>query len=196
MAREQNLMTTTTTSEDTQRRMMSSTVTSSSSSSSAAPTSTTFEKPNPRDLLATKIIGEGSFSTVFKVRVVNDPSIVYACKVYACKVCLKDRIQREGKIDAIFRERNLMNFLSKHKLPFFITLYATFTDSTRLYFLMNYARNGELLNFMKPPGLSLTCTTFYAAEILKALEHLHSLGIVHRFVTLFYSYYNNDGNCS
>ena len=174
--------------------MSSSAVTSSSSSSSAAPTSTTSEKPNPRDFLAVKIIGEGSFSTVFKVRTVRNST--FPSGIYACKVCLKERIQREKKIDAIFRERNLMESLSQHRFPFFIRLYATFTDSSRLYFVLNYARNGELLNFMKPPGLSLICTTFYAAEILRALEHLHSLGIVHRFVKPFYSYYNSNGNSS
>lgn len=30
----------------------------------------------------------------------------------------------------------------------------------------------------------IDCTKFYSAEILQALEHLHSLGIIHRFVFL------------
>jgi 3-phosphoinositide dependent protein kinase-1 len=140
--------------------------------------STQQHKPSPKDFIAVKIIGEGSFSTVFKVRLVRDPR-----KVFACKICSKDKIRREKKVDAVFRERDVMNILLKHKSsssPFFIQLCWTFHDSAKLYFVMNYAKNGELLSFIKPPGVNRDITTFYAAEIVKALEHLHSLGIVHR----------------
>ena len=48
-------------------------------------------------------------------------------------------------------------------------------------FVMNYAKNGELLPFINKNGsFDEECTRFYSAEILLALEHLHKLGIVHR----------------
>jgi len=97
-------------------------------------------------------------------------------------MCWKEKIKKEKKVHAVFREKNVMNLLLQNKCPFFITLLYTFQDESRLYFIMNYARNGELLTYIRPPGVSLTCTTFYAAEIVRALEHLHSLGIVHRYV--------------
>jgi len=97
----------------------------------------------------------------------------------ACKVCSKERIKKEGKVEAIFRERDIMQYLSHYGSPFIIKLVGTFTDEWNLYFIMTYARNGELLDYMKH-GLEPTAATFYAAEILLALEHMHSLGVVHR----------------
>lgn len=131
-------------------------------------------KPSPTDFVPVRIIGEGSFSTVLKTRHVSDPR-----KVFACKICPKDKIRREKKIHAVFRERDLMNQLSKRGNPFFIQLYYTFQDDQNLYFVMTYAKNGELLKYMRN-GMDLKCAQFYAAEILLALEHMHSLGIVHR----------------
>lgn len=131
-------------------------------------------RPVPTDFVPVRIIGEGSFSTVLKTRHVADPN-----KVFACKVCPKDKIRREKKIHAVFRERDLMNQLSKRGSPFFIKLYTTFQDDQNLYFVMTYAKNGELLKYMRR-GMNLPCAQFYAAEILLALEHMHSLGIVHR----------------
>ena len=175
MAREEKIVTPTT--EDTVDKMTDSTATTTIPTATAAATQS---KPCAQDFIAVKIIGEGSFSTVFKARLVRDPS-----RVYACKICSKDKIRREKKVEAVFRERDVMNFLLKHSSPFFIKLCWTFHDTNKLYFVMNYARNGELLNYIKPHGLNLECTTFYAAEILRGLEHLHSLGIVHRLVSLF-----------
>ena len=34
------------------------------------------------------------------------------------------------------------------RVPFFVRLYSTFQDSERLYFVMTYARNGDLLGFI------------------------------------------------
>lgn len=39
----------------------------------------------------------------------------------------------------------------------------------------------------KLSGFNEECTQFYAAQILMALEHLHSLGIIHRYVYEYFS---------
>jgi 3-phosphoinositide dependent protein kinase-1 len=131
-------------------------------------------RPEPTDFVPVRIVGEGAYSTVLKTRLVSDPR-----KVFACKICPKEKIRREKKIHAVFRERDLMNQLSKRANPFFIRLYYTFQDEQNLYFIMTYAKNGELLKYMRN-GMELQCAQFYSAEILMALEHMHSLGIVHR----------------
>ena len=67
------------------------------------------------------------------------------------------------------------------RVPFFVRLYSTFQDAERLYFVMTYARKGDLLEFIdKLAELDIDCTQFYAAELVSAIEHLHSLGIIHR----------------
>ncbi|PSN39837.1 3-phosphoinositide-dependent protein kinase 1 [Blattella germanica] len=53
--------------------------------------------------------------------------------------------------------------------------------SEGFYFVLTYAKNGELLPYITKVGsFDITCSKFYAAEILVALEHLHSLGLIHR----------------
>lgn len=59
---------------------------------------------------------------------------------------------------------------------------------------MSLAKNGELLNFMDKLGsFDEEVTKFYSAEIILALEHLHKLGIIHRFfiIILFFKIITN-----
>ncbi|MGH0173458.1 UNVERIFIED_CONTAM: hypothetical protein FKN15_008454 [Acipenser sinensis] len=45
----------------------------------------------------------------------------------------------------------------------------------------HYAKNGELLKYIRKIGsFDETCTRFYAAEVVCALEYLHQKGIIHR----------------
>lgn len=48
-------------------------------------------------------------------------------------------------------------------------------------FGLSYAKNGELLKYIRKIGsFDETCTRFYSAEIVCALEYLHKKGIIHR----------------
>lgn len=60
-------------------------------------------------------------------------------------------------------------------------LYCTFQDPERLYFVLTYAKNGELLSHInKSNSFSYACVQYYTAEIVLALESLCSKGIIHR----------------
>jgi 3-phosphoinositide dependent protein kinase-1 len=46
---------------------------------------------------------------------------------------------------------------------------------------MTYAKNGDLLSFIeKMARHDIDCTQFYAGELLRAVEFLHSKGVIHR----------------
>uniref|UniRef100_A0A146KQF9 3-phosphoinositide-dependent protein kinase 1 n=2 Tax=Lygus hesperus TaxID=30085 RepID=A0A146KQF9_LYGHE len=127
------------------------------------------------DFIFGKVIGEGSFSTVYLTK------DIHSSKEYAIKVCDKRHIIRERKTEYVKREKDVLNILSSNAVPFFVKLYCTFQDNERLYFVLSYAKNGELLPYINKVGaFDKECTRFYAGEILLALEHLHRLNIIHR----------------
>ena len=56
-----------------------------------------------------------------------------------------------------------------------------FQDSHRLYFVITYAKNGDLFKFIaKLTAKAIDCTQFYAGELVSAVEYLHNQGIIHR----------------
>ena len=64
-------------------------------------------------------------------------------------------------------------------VPLFVHLFACL--HSRSDFVLDYAPNGELLDWIKKLGsFDEQCTRFYAAEILTAIEYLHALEIIHR----------------
>merc|ERR1719445_1410854 len=93
-------------------------------------------------------------------------------------------IIREKKTEAIKREKEIMLMLTARwstTAPFFVRLYATFHNSENLFFVLSYAKRGDMFRFIKKMAAKeVDVTQFYAAEIVKALEHLHSLNIIHR----------------
>lgn len=132
-------------------------------------------KMSAKDFIFGKLIGEGSFSMVYLAKEIRTN------KEYAIKVCYKQHILREKKQRAIMREKQILRILSARPHPFFIRLHSTFHDANKLYFVVTYAKNGELLpHIVKYGSFDADVTRFYTAEIISALEHLHSLGIVHR----------------
>ncbi|XP_061196072.1 3-phosphoinositide-dependent protein kinase 1-like [Saccostrea echinata] len=129
-------------------------------------------KKTPNDFIFGKVIGEGSYSTVYLAKEVDNNT------EYAIKVLEKRHIMRERKTQYVMREKEV---LMKLNHPFFIRLFYTFQDSDRLYFVLSYARRGELLDYIhKLSSFDEPCTKWYTAEIVTALEYLHSKGIIHR----------------
>ncbi|XP_020293934.1 3-phosphoinositide-dependent protein kinase 1 [Pseudomyrmex gracilis] len=142
------------------------------------PSLTTINPPThkrtPKDFIFGKVIGEGSFSTVYLAK------DIHTSKEYAIKVCDKRHIIKEKKTEYVKREKEVLNMLASAKHSF-VRLFCTFQDMERLYFVLSYAKNGELLPYITKVGsFDIECTKFYSAEILRGLEYLHGLGIIHR----------------
>lgn len=67
-------------------------------------------------------------------------------------------------------------------LFYFVPLYIFLTFFLFLDFSLSYCSNGELLSFLNQREIfDEEAWLFYSAEIILALEHLHRLGIVHRY---------------
>ncbi|KAL8576711.1 hypothetical protein ACOMHN_025184 [Nucella lapillus] len=129
-------------------------------------------KRTPNDFIFGKVIGEGSYSTVYLAKEVKTST------EFAIKVCDKKFILKERKSEYIMREKTV---LTKTNHPFIIKLFYTFQDTDRLYFVLQYARKGDLLYYMnKLSSFDMTCSRFYAAEVVQALDYLQSQGVIHR----------------
>lgn len=153
------------------------TVPSPTSAPTSSPASNQVQKPTKRtakDYIFGKLIGDGCFSTVFLAK------DIHSGKEYAIKVCEKLHIIRKKKREYIQREKDALNML--FNVPNgFVKLYCTFQDEERLYFVLSFAKNGELLSYINKVGsFELNVAKFYAAELLMALETMHSKGIIHR----------------
>ncbi|CRL04421.1 CLUMA_CG017507, isoform A [Clunio marinus] len=133
----------------------------------------TRSRKSPEDFQFGRVIGEGSFSTVYLAKEVESG------KEFAIKVCDKDHIIREKKQEYIKREKSALHLLSNSQG--IIRLAYTFQDRSKLYFVLTYAPNGELLKYINKLGsLSIECVRFYSAELLRAIEEMHKKNIIHR----------------
>ncbi|RCI14479.1 hypothetical protein L249_5976 [Ophiocordyceps polyrhachis-furcata BCC 54312] len=130
-------------------------------------------KKGVRDFSFGRILGEGSYSTVY---LATDRQTL---KEYAIKVLEKRHIIKEKKIKYVNIEKNTLNRLTEHQG--IVRLYYTFQDETSLYYVLDLCSGGELLGVLKKTGtFDVACTRFYGAQILDSIDYMHSRGVVHR----------------
>ncbi|ORZ29698.1 kinase-like domain-containing protein [Catenaria anguillulae PL171] len=80
-------------------------------------------------------------------------------------------------------ERQVLVSINEH--PFLVTLRFAFQDERNLYLILDWAEGGELWGHLATEGICMEDeVTFYVAEILLALEKLHSMRIVYRDLKL------------
>jgi serine/threonine protein kinase len=128
--------------------------------------------PSVEDFELLKVIGKGSFGKVFLVRHRASRS------VYAMKVLKKSMVKRRKQVEHTRAERRIMGSISH---PFIVKLRFAFQSKGNLYLVTDYMMGGELFFHLKRVRIfSEERTRFYAAELVSALRHLHSLNVVYR----------------
>jgi len=131
------------------------------------------KKRSPQDFDFFETIGEGSYSTVTHAREKSTG------REFAIKILNKKHIIKEKKVKYVNVEKAVLNIIHNH--PLIVRLYYTFQDSYSLYFVLDLAKKGDLLGYIRKMGsFDLECTKFYVAEIVTALEYLHRKNIIHR----------------
>ncbi|KAF8546863.1 Pkinase-domain-containing protein [Imleria badia] len=120
-----------------------------------------------------KVIGKGSFGKVMQVRKKD------TMRVYALKTIRKAHIaSRPGEITHILAERTVLALVNN---PFIVPLKFSFQNPDKLYLVMSFVNGGELFYHLQREGkFDQDRSRFYAAELLCALEHLHSFNVVYR----------------
>lgn len=150
-----------------------------SKSKPAAPAKPEEEKLTVADFDLLKIVGKGAFGKVMLVRKKNSND---EGKVYAMKVLKKDVIAAKGQIEHTKSERDIL-FEVRH--PFIVRLRYAFQSEDKLYLVTDYYNGGTLFyHLRKSRHFTEERARFYAAELLLALDHLHSLNIIYRDLKL------------
>jgi serine/threonine protein kinase len=93
-------------------------------------------------------------------------------------VLKKKNIIKRKQVDHTKTERAVLSF-TRH--PFIVSLHWAFQTKQKLYFVLDYCSGGELFFHLGQAGEfreSVTC--FYTAELVLALSHLHTRGVVYR----------------
>ncbi|CAL1706788.1 unnamed protein product [Somion occarium] len=121
-----------------------------------------------------RVLGEGSYSEVRLARNKNNG------QEYAIKVLDKGHLKRKNKLNVAISEKNtLVRLGSGH--PGIVRLHSAFQDDWSLFFVLDLVRNGDLQSRIKRLGsLSVDCARYYAAQIVDALDYMHSKGVIHR----------------
>jgi hypothetical protein len=128
-------------------------------------------KRTPKDFTFGRVIGEGSYSTVIYAKEVATDA------EFAVKILDKRHIIKEKKVKYVQIEKEVLNKVSH---PFIVRLFYTFQSTNSLYFVLEYASNGDLLTLLRKMSFDLSAVRFYMAEIVKGIEYLHSQQIIHR----------------
>uniref|UniRef100_A0A8B9L2G9 non-specific serine/threonine protein kinase n=1 Tax=Astyanax mexicanus TaxID=7994 RepID=A0A8B9L2G9_ASTMX len=119
-----------------------------------------------------KLLGKGTFGKVILVRE-KATGMHYAMKILRKEVIIaKDEVAH-----TVTESRVLQN--TRH--PFLTTLKYAFQTPDRLCFVMEYANGGELFfHLSRERVFTEDRARFYGAEIVSALEYLHSRDVVYR----------------
>ncbi|XP_063771477.1 rho-associated protein kinase 2 isoform X4 [Pseudophryne corroboree] len=120
-----------------------------------------------------KVIGRGAFGEVQLVRHRNSQ------KVYAMKLLSKFEMIKRSDSAFFWEERDIMAFANS---PWVVQLSCAFQDDKYLYMVMEYMPGGDLVNLMSNYDVPEKWAKFYTAEVVLALDAIHSMGLIHRDV--------------
>ena len=128
----------------------------------------TREKIGIDDFEPIKMISKGAFGRVWLMRRKKTGDL-YAVKIVNVA---------EKEFDNLTREHQAFGLADK---DFVVRALFTFTHDTFICFAMEYMLGGDFGDILqKYVALDESVASFYIAEIVLALEYLHSIGIVHR----------------
>lgn len=125
------------------------------------------------DYEVVKVIGRGAFGEVQLVR------HRATCKVYAMKLLSKFEMIKRSDSAFFWEERDIMAFANS---SWVVQLFFAFQDDRYLYMVMEYMPGGDLVNLMSNYDVPEKWARFYTAEVVLALDGIHSMGFIHRDV--------------
>ncbi|XP_069014195.1 rho-associated protein kinase 2-like isoform X2 [Embiotoca jacksoni] len=125
------------------------------------------------DFERVKLIGRGAYGEVQLVRHKASQ------KVYAMKQLNKFEMIKRSDSAFFWEERHIMAF--SHS-PWVVQLCCAFQDDRHLYMVMEFMPGGDLVTLTMNYDIPEKWARFYTAEVVLALNTIHSMGFIHRDV--------------
>ncbi|KAG8094468.1 hypothetical protein GUJ93_ZPchr0012g21894 [Zizania palustris] len=116
-------------------------------------------------------LGQGTFGKVYYARNLTSGQSV------AIKMIDKEKIVKVGLMEQIKREISIMR-LVRH--PNVLQLFEVLATKSKIYFVLEYAKGGELFNKIAKVKLNEESARKYYHELMSAVEYCHSRGVYHR----------------
>ncbi|EOA20714.1 hypothetical protein CARUB_v10001030mg [Capsella rubella] len=118
-----------------------------------------------------KFLGQGTFAKVYHARNLKSGDSV------AIKVIDKERILKVGMTEQIKREISVMRLLTH---PNIVELHEVMATKSKIYFVMEHVKGGELFNKVSTGKLSEDVARNYFQQLVRAVDYCHSRGVCHR----------------
>ncbi|XP_038134615.1 rho-associated protein kinase 2-like isoform X1 [Cyprinodon tularosa] len=125
------------------------------------------------DFEKVKLIGRGAYGEVQLVRHKASK------KVYAMKQLSKFEMIKRSESAFFWEERHIMAFSNS---PWIVQLCCAFQDDRHLYMVMEFMPGGDLVTLTINYDIPEKWARFYTAEVVLALDAIHSMGFIHRDV--------------
>lgn len=118
-----------------------------------------------------RLLGKGTFAKVYYGKELESGESV------AIKVLNKDHVKKEGMMEQIQREISVMR-LVRH--PNIVELKEVMATKTKIFFVMDYVRGGELFAKVARGKLKEDVARKYFQQLISAVDYCHSRGVSHR----------------
>ncbi|XP_030447446.1 CBL-interacting serine/threonine-protein kinase 10-like [Syzygium oleosum] len=118
-----------------------------------------------------RLLGQGTFAKVYYGRSLRTSQSV------AIKVIDKEKVFKVGLMDQIKREVSVMRIV-KH--PNIVQLYEVMATKSKIYFVMEYAKGGELFNKVSKGKLKENVARKFFIQLINAVDFCHSRNVYHR----------------
>ncbi|XAR59257.1 Non-specific serine/threonine protein kinase [Bertholletia excelsa] len=118
-----------------------------------------------------KLLGHGTFAKVYHARNVKTGEAV------AIKVIDKEKILKGGLIAHIKRE---ISILRRVRHPNIVQLFEVMATKTKIFFVMELVKGGELFNKVAKGRLKEEVARKYFQQLISAVGFCHARGVYHR----------------
>ena len=117
-------------------------------------------------------IGSGAFGQVFKVKLKSTGAF------YAMKTISKEYLVHTKQLRYAQNECKILKMMDH---SFIIKMHYAFQTPKHLYFILDYCEGGDLsIHIANKQIFEETEAKFYIAELILAIQYLHSMNIIYR----------------